>query len=471
MATTHANFMVSEDDVLRIAVRYDKPIIIDFDETLYLQNSTEDFIDCAIPGVLALIVLKFLDIFAPWRWTGGKNTRDIWRVRLVLTLFPRTLSRWKRRCREQKNALTNMPLLRTFRERDAPFVIATSGFSVVVNPLLSEMGCADVQLIACRLNHMADRKAGKLALIEQRIGAAALAEAMVVTDSIDDVEVLRRCACPCLTQWKNARFQRSFRRVYLPGMYEITVKRPGRQGIGGLITSFSFWLLASMTGSEFELSSVIVIFVLFLSLWSVYEVGYMDNDICAQKFEADPVVSDETRDFPYTSVKRSAWISAVILGIIGCILAKSYVSVWNLFVKWALILAFTRYVYYYYNRIDKKARIWLYLILQLCREASFMVVVPVGVMGAIACTAHIIGRWQKYFIYRYTSNWPEIQFHTVRLFLFILLSGALFISEQPVNLWAWPTAAILAWCAFLARNEIVSILKETHRIDTKATGP
>jgi hypothetical protein len=197
----------------------------------------------------------------------------------------------------------------------------------------------------------------------------------------------------------------------------------------------------------------------------------MDNDICAQKFEADPVLTDETRGFPYTSVKRSAWISAVILGIIGCMLARSHVSVWNLFVKWALILAFTRYVYYYYNRIDKKARIWLYLILQLCREASFMVVVPVGVMGAIACTAHIIGRWQKYFIYRYTSNWPEIQFHTVRLFLFILLSGALFISEQPVNLWAWPTAAILAWCAFLARNEIVSILKETHRIDTKATGP
>jgi hypothetical protein len=104
-----------------------------------------------------------------------------------------------------------------------------------------------------------------------------------------------------------------------------------------------------------------------------------------------------------------------------------------------------------------------------------MLVVPVGIVGVMACVAHIIGRWQKYFIYRYISalsisKWPEIQFHTVRLFLFILLAGALFVSEQRVNLWAWPTAAIFVWCVFLARKEIVSIVKQAHRIDTKARG-
>ena len=102
-----------------------------------------------------------------------------------------------------------------------------------------------------------------------------------------------------------------------------------------------------------------------------------------------------------------------------------------------------------------------------------MLVVPVGVVGAMACMAQVIARWQQYFLYRYTgafglSRWPDIQHHTVRLSLFVVLATALFISEQPVSLCSWPAAAILAWCIFLARKEIVSIIKEAHRIDTEA---
>ena len=43
------------------------PVLLDFDETLYLRNSTEDFIDCARPAVLALLVLRLLDFIRPWR--------------------------------------------------------------------------------------------------------------------------------------------------------------------------------------------------------------------------------------------------------------------------------------------------------------------------------------------------------------------------------------------------------------------
>jgi hypothetical protein len=472
MSTVHEDYRVPEEEVLAIAASYDKTIIVDLDETLYFQNSTADFIDCAIPGVLALIVLKILDVFGPWRWTGGGRTRDIWRVRVVLALFPWTLSRWKRRCLEATDALTNVPLLRTLRERGFPFIIATTGFSVLVGPLLSAMGCGDAQLIACRLNKSADRKAGKLILVEEKIGASALAEAMVVTDSTDDLDLLRRCACPCLTRWKGARYQRPFRRVYLPGIYTTKVKRPGGKGIGGIITTLTFWLLASMTSGAFEPSTVLAILLLFLSLWSIYEIGYMDNDICAQKYETDPVLTDEICGFPYKAAASGAWISALVLGSVGCCFTQN--RPWLIsFVEWILLLCFTRSIYYYYNRIDKKTRVWLYLILQLCREASFMLVVPVGVVGVMACSAQIVSRWQQYFIYRGIgafdiSTWPEIQFRTIRLFLFILLAGALEISEQRINLWAWPTAAIVVWCAFLARREVLAIIWGAHRIDTKA---
>jgi len=42
------------------------PLLVDVDETLYLRNSTEDFIDCAWPGLLALLLLRVLDVLKPW---------------------------------------------------------------------------------------------------------------------------------------------------------------------------------------------------------------------------------------------------------------------------------------------------------------------------------------------------------------------------------------------------------------------
>src|SRR5687768_8535113 len=79
------------------AVReHEGPVIIDVDETLYLRNSTEDFLDCAQPGVLGLLVLRALDAFQPWR-LSGEDTRDTWRVGVIVCLFPWTFWIWRRR--------------------------------------------------------------------------------------------------------------------------------------------------------------------------------------------------------------------------------------------------------------------------------------------------------------------------------------------------------------------------------------
>src|SRR5262249_38744088 len=72
------------------------PVFVDLDETLYLRNSTEDFIDLARPGLIAALLLRLLDVIKPWRWSGGDTTRDVWRVRLILALFPGVRFRWAR---------------------------------------------------------------------------------------------------------------------------------------------------------------------------------------------------------------------------------------------------------------------------------------------------------------------------------------------------------------------------------------
>src|SRR5258707_2301920 len=70
-------------------------LLVDVDETLYLRNSTEDFIDCAWPGLVALLLLRVLDVLKPWRLTGGSDTRDTWRVCAISTFFPWTRWRWR----------------------------------------------------------------------------------------------------------------------------------------------------------------------------------------------------------------------------------------------------------------------------------------------------------------------------------------------------------------------------------------
>jgi hypothetical protein len=88
----------------------------------------------------------------------------------------------------------------------------------------------------------------------------------------------------------------------------------------------------------------------------------------------------------------------------------------------------------------------------------------------LACITQIISRWQAYFIYRYIRafdvfNWPEINTHMVQLACFLLCLGALAFSHERVNLLTWPTAMLVAWSLFLARGELMGILKAAYRID------
>src|SRR5262245_51937601 len=92
---TTCQYDASPDASLTAIRVHEGPVLVDFDETLYLRNSTEDFIDCARPGLLALLLLRVLDVIKPWRLTGGIDTRDTWRVCAISLLFPWTLQRWR----------------------------------------------------------------------------------------------------------------------------------------------------------------------------------------------------------------------------------------------------------------------------------------------------------------------------------------------------------------------------------------
>jgi hypothetical protein len=75
-------------------------VLVDLDETLYLRNSTQDFIGSAWPQPLAFLLIRLLDLLKPWRFTGGVQTRDVWRVAAISILMPWSLLAWSRTARK-----------------------------------------------------------------------------------------------------------------------------------------------------------------------------------------------------------------------------------------------------------------------------------------------------------------------------------------------------------------------------------
>ena len=174
---------------------HDGPLLIDLDETLYLRNSTEDFIDCARPALLALLLLRVLDILKPWR-LAGRDTRDNWRVCAIAVLLPWTQWRWRAQARRLAAANTNQPLKAALDALPRQPIILTTGFRPIVTPLLAEMGFAGAKIIAARLCCFADRRDGKLQLASAALGTETIDRCLAVTDSMADLDLLDRCAPP-----------------------------------------------------------------------------------------------------------------------------------------------------------------------------------------------------------------------------------------------------------------------------------
>jgi hypothetical protein len=413
-------------------------VIVDFDETLLLRNSTEEFLNSAIPALLAAVLLRLVDICSPWRFAGGPTQRDVWRVRAILLLLPWTLPSWRRLCARAAAGWANAPLLDALRGRD--FLIATNGFAPLIKPLLTAMDIPDTRLIARQ------GRLSKLARLEAAIGPAALAGALCITDSLDDAEILQCCAIPCLTRWRASTYRRAFRQIYLPGDYLLHVKRPRVPAVTRLLVTddLLWWLLISLTSRPFSLLALLGAGLLFFSFWSVYEIGYWENDVCALKFESDPVYTPEFLTFDTAHFELKAWVSALILGLAGtCLLGG--------LVKWFALLLALRGLYYVYNRISKPARIWLYLPLQAFRSLSLAAVMPLGAAGIIAGLAQILARWQGYIVYRRVQGaaWRD---QPTRALQWALLLAGLALAHPFTQLQGW--LALVVWQALLARKEL-----------------
>jgi hypothetical protein len=455
-------------DVLAAVDAHADMIVVDLDETLYLRNSTEDFLDCIVPGLPGRLLLKLLDMLQPWRLTGGVRTRDAWRVRIAALLFPWIWAVWRRRAPSLARDRVNSALLAAIRGRDN-VAVATLGFAPVVRELLHGMNLGDVRLVACRFGSIADRRAGKLAMARAALGGETVRRAMVVTDSEDDAPLLAACARPFLTRWPNAEFVPALSRVYLPFHYLSRVKRPGQgyflRAVAG--DDFVFWVLASIALAGAAVPHLAGLFLLLLSFWTIYERGYVDNDAVAATRERAPVLSDSFHGHHVATPALRPWLWSAAFGGAGLwVLAGFGTPSWQHATGWGAVLAGTYLWFLAYNRLDKATRIWMFAGLQLARAAAVVAVVPVTAIGAVALGAHAFARWVPYYVYRVSGagEWPDLPVHAVRLLLFAIMAAMLLAATGTAGFEWWTAAALFAWCALRAGRSLLAIAGRARSI-------
>jgi phosphoserine phosphatase len=466
-----ALFEAPPERALALIAAHDGPVLVDLDETLYLRNSTEDFIDLARPGLIAMMLLRVMDVLQPWRFTGGNDTRDVWRVQFIRLFFPWITGRWQAAVQELARTHVNADLLNALRRRGSPFVIVTVGFTPIVKPLVEAMGLGDLQLIACRCSTTADRRRGKLASAVDELGDQTVRRAMLVTDSSNDLPLLRACARGVLTAWPGAHYRPAFARIYFPGQYIAWVKRPGEHYLRRAILQedYLLWILSSIALAPHYTQHVAGLLFLLLSFWAIYEAGYVDNDNFAARFEVSPTLTQAFHESPVATPFWQPWIWAALLGAIGIFVIRAPdLPQWPDAVLWASGLIGTYAWFRLYNRSDKQSRIWMYVILQVARTAAFVLIVPVTAIGAMALAAHALTRWMPYYLYRLVGKgWP-IDYHIgiARLITFLVLGCFLAMAAPLSAVFNWTALVIVLWCITRARRELLQGLR-TYRLQIR----
>ena len=431
------------DAALRSARDCSSVMILDLDETLYLRNSSQDFLAHAWPAPIAVSLIRAIERIKPWRKTGDE-TADVWRTLSVTLLMPWVWLTWGRTGRALGKRHANDALIGAANDSTAELIVATLGFTPIVAPIVKGLGLRRAQIVGCRLFSFRDRKSGKLAVLQRSFPPEVLNNAMVITDSVDDQDLLAVCKHPIRVIWPGARYVPAASRLGFPFEYTARIKRPGQRFVTKIFKQdFACWVLASVGAIVAHPLNLVAVPFLFVAFWSVYEIGYLENDLMSER-ETDGVRSETFDHERLRGLSGSLYLSALVTSLIGLLLAKADLAQTA---GWVAALAATRITYFVFNRVDKATRSWLYLPLQVGRIFSIAAVFPMGGAAKALCAAFAVAQWMAYIIYRERKvdgqySWPKLDVELIWLVLYALLLIAIAGIPGIVQPWTALQAAL-----------------------------
>ncbi len=457
-------------------------VVVDFDETLWLRNTTEEYLSSLKPSFLAYLILLVLDVLRPWKFIAGGDKqnayRDWIRVLVCSVLMPWGLILWRKQAPELARNWKNDELIALLAEAGPVRLhVATLGIDALVKPLLREIA-PNARLVAVGAfwSGFRIRNIGKRAWIEQREGPDFLATSLVITDNETDRDLLAACQTPVLVKWPMAEFRPAFADAYVPFMYSQRGKRRGENYMvyGVMLEDVVLLCLAFAWLMPDPIMGSISIALLHLSFWAIYELGYVENDTLSVQHEQSPRLWSQATLYATRVKPERAWAASIIFALpavwllvefnaealnIASVTDEPSTQFFGMLGSWLAFIASSRAAYWVYNRIDTQTRSFFYIVLQLFRTLGYAFFFAVNLVGTSLLLSLVIARWIKYLAYRDFGRKMAEDQRFIKLILFCVMScggiaveGFVFAGLQ--------AAAALLWLTAYSHRRLRQVLRE-----------
>ncbi|MFN3313913.1 MAG: hypothetical protein ACK46Q_10645 [Hyphomonas sp.] len=427
-------------------------VLVDFDHTLFLWNSTEAFVDSTRPAFYTAILLKVLGALAPWRVFGKRGYfiwRDFFRMILCYLMAPWTGLVFRRRAgdifREQLNTELDRMLAGTPPEK---IVIVSFGFRHVIRTLIAGTRYENATLVAPGLfDSVRYRKAGKVEMLRDAGIMPDPDTDILITDSaVDDADMLAMLpGRGYVIEWPEANTQPAHRSAYVPFFYTARIKRsPGFLIKQVFLEELPVILLTfAVLDMTIGLAVAATLTLLFVAFMLVYEIGYAENDRIGHAREAAPKLSAAFFKYPDFRLEPHAWIWAVGITLLAFAILPASVhadmlertsldgiisrdqAVFTLAAVWMGILILARIAFWAFNNASLQWRVFAYLPLHAVKYLGPLVLFAAHPAGIALTLAQITRTWSMYAVRRAGGDELALSSQMVRLVFFILFSAVM----------------------------------------------
>lgn len=409
-------------------------VILDFDHTLWLGNSTELFLSSVCPRFYGVL----LDKIAKKIWYSFHDRLpfelDQFRLLIISIFAPFTWLIWKNNTNKSIDIFWNDKLWDAVEKYDTRnIVIVSLGFKAVIDPILkAKFTILDDRphLIASGLfgTLKSIRTIGKVESIERKYVDIQWDKTIAVSDSLEDKLLLMKSKIGVHTYWNEPELRPRFN--YFPFRYLNNGKYPNGFYMKNYIIGQDLvvWLILLYS----DLWSIIPALLLFISFQIIYEIGYYENDFIGSKNEVDPQLSSSYNEFSRYNIFY-AWFYSLPLGILGCVLYSKSVDILSISI-WIVVLILLRTVYHIYNKQKPDKRLKYYAYLQALKNFSGIVILIPNPVGIILAVSHMFQHTTVYYIYRCGGNkliFPRSQMRTI---LFLIGLFILFVCHIRISI-------------------------------------
>lgn len=451
-------------------------VYCDFDYTLFRSNSTELFIANCKPAIVVAVLDFLVRRCLPWRLTRLHHwfrVRDYACCLALLVLTPWNFRRWRRIAPALFEQYASPGMRKALQAISVDRLsIISFGMAFIIRALLRDSRWHSVPLVATTLRPRSSLLvSGKRAILDDAVGADAVARAAFITDSLDDADLLAAVETGILIEPQGPLFLAA-EHLYLPLRYTARAKYTRSYVLDQVVLVEFTLLVISICRSVDELPEVLLAAgSLFLSLMCVYEIGYFENDIKATRLEESPRVTAAVERYRSYPIEPGAWVWASMLAglgvatmfVSGMIVSKAQAV--GALLAWAAAMVTLRLTFRLYNGPDLVRRLYLYPLLQALKFLPILVLMPPTEIGTMAILCQVATMWAIYLTYRLEGRSKDVPKENYRVLL--LAIGAVFLcltDAVHAEGFALQLAALCLWCvARLCKAPVLQTVKPGGR--------